>query len=194
MGMAQRTTVVVVADHGEAFGEHGTKYHGFRLYREEIEVPLIICDLGGNLPPLPDAPGAASTLDVAPTVLDLAGLPVPSSMRGRALFRNAAPLPATYCICVPEVRRKSRYAIGRLEALVTLEEKLIVHGAGAAEYYDLAKDPCEKDDLVDEKRERVAELLAKLERIRASVEPAPAPTFSTDPDTIDKLRALGYIK
>lgn len=194
MGMAQRTTVVVVADHGEAFGEHGTKYHGFRLYREEIEVPLIICDLGGNLPPLPDAPGAASTLDVAPTVLDLAGIPVPSSMRGRALFRNVAPAPAAYCICVPEVRRKSRYAIGRLDALVTPEEKLIVHGAGAAEYYDLAEDPYEKEDLVDEKPERVAELLATLERIRASVEPAPAPTFSTDPETIDKLRALGYIK
>jgi hypothetical protein len=92
------------------------------------------------------------------------------------------------------VRRKSRYAIGRLEALASPEEKLIVHSAGAAEYYDLAEDPYEKDDIVDEKRERVAELLATLERIREGVEPAPAPTFSTDPDTIDKLRALGYIK
>jgi arylsulfatase A-like enzyme len=194
MGMGQRTTVVVVADHGEAFDEHGIKYHGFRLYREEIEIPLIICDLGGNLPPLPNAPGLTSTLDVAPTLLDLAGIPTPPSMRGRALFRNTEPPTATYCICVPEVRRESKYAIGRLEALVTPGEKLIVHNDGSVEYYDLTADPFEKDDIAHERQERVAALLATLEDIQATVEPAPAPAFSADPDTIDKLRALGYIK
>ena len=194
MGVDRRTMVVVVADHGEAFGEHGTKYHGFRLYREEIEVPLIFCDLGGHLPPLPDAPGPASTLDVAPTILDLAGIRVPHSMRGRALFRDTEPPTATYCICVPEVRRESKYAVGRLEALVTPGEKLIVHNDGSVEYYDLKADPFEKDDVANERRERVAELLATLEGIQTTVEPAPDPTFSTDPDTIDKLRALGYIK
>lgn len=193
-GIAQKTTVVVVGDHGEAFEEHATKFHGFRLYREEVEVPLLFCDLGGHLPPLPDTPRPASTLDVAPTVLDLAGIPVPSSMRGRALFRDAEPPPPTYCICVPGVGRDSEYAIGRLEALVTPGEKLIVHSNGAVEYYGLKTDPYETDDLAAEKQERVAELLATLEVIRATVEPVPAPAFSANPDTMDKSRTLGYIK
>jgi arylsulfatase A-like enzyme len=192
LDLAQSTVVAVVADHGEAFGEHGTKYHGFRLYREEINIPFIICDLGGNLPPINSPPSTISTLDVAPTVLDLAGIPTPRTMRGRALFREAAPAPA-YCVCVPEIRRKSKYAIGRLEALVTSREKLIVHDDNA-EYYDLKTDPHETTNLTKEKPGRVAELRAEMERIQETVEPAPSPTFSTDQDTIDKLRTLGYIK
>jgi arylsulfatase A-like enzyme len=184
-GIAYKTTVVVVGDHGEAFGEHGTKFHGFRLYREEVEVPLLCCDLGGYLPPLPRASRAASTLDVAPTVLDLAGIPVPSSMRGRALFTTAEPAP-TYCICVPEAGRNSKYAIGRLEALVIPGEKLIVHSDGAVEYYDLETDPYETNDLAAEKQERVAELLATLDAVRATVETAPVPAVSANPDTMDK--------
>jgi len=156
-GLAERTIVAVVGDHGEAFGDHGTKYHGFRLYHEEIDVPFIISDLGGNLPTLPVAQRQVTTLDVAPTLLDLAGIPVPSTMRGRALFGDAKPA-AAYCICVPEPLRESKYSIGRLEALVTPEEKLIVHGDGTAEYYDLTKDPGETNDLVGEQPGRVAAL------------------------------------
>ncbi len=193
MGLAQRTTVVVVADHGEAFGEHGTKYHGFRLYREEIGIPFIVCDLGGNLPPVPERPSTVSTLDVAPTILDLAGIPAPPSMRGRALFSNAAPV-AAYCVCVPEARRQSKYAIGRLEAVVSSQEKLIVHADGAAEYYDLATDSHETTNLAETAPERVAALRAALDRVRATVEPAPAPAFSTDQETMDKLRTLGYVR
>jgi arylsulfatase A-like enzyme len=193
MGLAQRTAVVVVADHGEAFGEHGTKYHGFRLYREETAIPFIVCDLGGNLPPAPGRPSTVSTLDVAPTILDLAGITAPSSMRGRALFREAAPA-AAYCVCVPEARRRSKYAVGRLEALVSSHEKLIVHANGTAEYYDLETDPRETINLAEEEPGRVAELRADLERIRETVEPAPAPTFSADRETMDKLRTLGYVK
>jgi arylsulfatase A-like enzyme len=193
MGLAPRTAVVVVADHGEAFGEHGTKYHGFRLYREEIGIPFIVCDLGGNLPAVPVRPSTVSTLDVAPTILDLAGMPAPPSMRGRALFRDAVPR-AAYCLCVPEARRQSKYAVGRLEALVSSQEKLIVHADGTAEYYDLTTDPGETVNLAEAEANRVIELRAALERIKETVEPAPAPAFSTDRETMDKLRTLGYVK
>jgi arylsulfatase A-like enzyme len=191
--LASRTLVLVVGDHGEAFGEHGTKYHGFRLYGEEIRVPFIVCDLGGSLPALPEAPLQVTTLDVAPTILDLAGLPVPRNMRGRALFRNADPTPA-YCICVPDPLRKNKDAVGRMDAFATPEEKLILHADGNAEYYDLAEDPEEKDDSARERPARVAELRAALEVVRAGVEPSPPPTREIDSDTMDKLRALGYIK
>jgi hypothetical protein len=115
-------------------------------------------------------------------------------MRGRALFRDAEPPAATYCICVPEVRRESKYSTGRLEAIVTPEEKLIVHHDGDVEYYDLIEDPLEQNDLADERPERVVSLLLALREAKETVAPAPDPSFSTDPETIDKLRALGYIK
>ena len=93
LGLADRTVVMVVGDHGEAFREHGTQYHGFRLYEEEVRVPFIVGDLGGDLPTPPRPPAMATTLDVAPTLLDLAGLPIPPTMRGRALFSSAAAPP-----------------------------------------------------------------------------------------------------
>jgi choline-sulfatase len=191
--LAPRTLVLAVGDHGEAFGEHGTKYHGFRLYGEEIRVPFIVCDLGGSLPALPEPPLQVTTLDVAPTTLDLAGLAVPRSMRGRPLFRTVEATPA-YCICVPDPLRKNKDAVGRLDALATPEEKLILHADGNAEYYDLAEDPGETTDSARERPARVAELRAALEAVRAGVEPSPPPTREIDSETMDKLRALGYIK
>ncbi len=191
--LASRTLVLAVGDHGEAFGEHGTKYHGFRLYGEEIRVPFIVCDMGGSLP-APAGPSLqVTTLDVAPTILDLAGLAVPRNMRGRPLFRTANATPA-YCIRVPDPLRTNKDAVGRLDAFATAEEKLILHADGKAEYYDLAEDPEETNDLARERPARVAELRAALEAIRAGVEPSPAPTREIDSDTMDKLRALGYIK
>ncbi|NIT36532.1 MAG: sulfatase-like hydrolase/transferase [candidate division Zixibacteria bacterium] len=191
--LAPRTLVLIVGDHGEAFGEHGTKYHGFRLYDEEIKVPFVVCDLGGSLPRLPEPALQVTTLDVAPTTLDLAGLAVPRTMRGRPLFRNADATPA-YCIRVPDPLRKNRDAVGRLDALATPEEKIILRAEGSAEYYDLAEDPGETNDLARERPARVAELRVALEAVRAGVEPSPPPARELDSETMDKLRALGYIK
>jgi len=193
-GLADRTVVLVVGDHGEAFGEHGTKYHGFRLYREEVEVPFIVCDLGGALPDAPDPARRGTTLDVAPTILDLAGLPIPERMRGASLFKPvAAPTPA-FCICVPDPLRESKQSIGRLEALVTPTENIIAHADGVVEYYDLTSDPAEENDLAASAPERVAELRAVLDELRATVDAPPPASRDLDAETADKLRTLGYIK
>lgn len=195
-GLARHTVVLVVGDHGEAFDDHGTKYHGFRLYREETDVPFIVCDLGGDLPTPPVPPNNVSTLDVAPTLLDLAGLPIPPGMRGQALFGLPAaesPVPA-YGICLPDPMRESKHSVGRLEMVATVSEKLIVHHDGTVEYYDLLNDPGEQADLAADNEERVAALRVDLGRVKGSIEPAPAPRRDVDDETVDKLRALGYIK
>jgi arylsulfatase A-like enzyme len=193
-GVAESTVVLVVGDHGEAFREHGTKYHGFRLYREELEIPFIICDLGGQLPKIPEPERRATTLDVAPTLLDLAGLPVPDRMRGHSLFRPLAAPPPAYCICVPDPLRRSRQSIGRLEALVTASDKIIAHADGREEYYDLTEDPAEKNDLAETAPDRVAASRAALDEMRATVERPPPAARDLSDESIDKLRALGYIK
>jgi len=195
LGLAERTVVMVVGDHGEAFREHGTQYHGFRLYEEEVRVPFLVGDLGGNLPRPRHPPAMATTLDVAPTLLDLAGLPIPPTMRGRALFNSApASPPAAYAVCLPDPLRESKYARGRWDMVARPDAKLILAFEGEAEYYDLEDDPGETKNLAAENPEIGAALRAELEALRATVEPAPAPTRAVDEETVTKLRALGYIQ
>jgi TolA-binding protein len=79
--------IVVASDHGESLGAHGEKTHGFFLYDETIHVPLLV--------KLPDNKSAGVVrakvrlVDVAPTVLEVAQIPVPAQMQGQSLLRVA---------------------------------------------------------------------------------------------------------
>ena len=80
------TVVVIAGDHGESFWERGFASHGNHLYDEELKVPLMIrvpknrgLKLGGVVK------GQVGGIDLAPTLLDLAGVPVPPSWKGRSL-------------------------------------------------------------------------------------------------------------
>jgi len=81
-GALNDAIVVVTADHGEEFGDHGGLLHGSTLYEEVIHVPLVIAAAGGARGVGVDEP--VELIDVPPTVLDLAGVPAPSSFRGRS--------------------------------------------------------------------------------------------------------------
>ena len=77
LGLPAGTVVIVVGDHGEAFGEHGTLNHGRRLHDEMVRVPLIV-RAPGRLGAPRIVRGPAGLVDVAPTILELAGVAVPS--------------------------------------------------------------------------------------------------------------------
>jgi len=81
-GRGDDTIVVVTADHGEEFGEHGGEFHGRTVYNEVMHVPLLIHDPGA---PAQVVTTPVSLVDIAPTVLGLAGLPAPAGMNGRSL-------------------------------------------------------------------------------------------------------------
>jgi len=76
--------VAVMADHGEAFGEHGENHHGIFLYDETIHVPLLIKTPGQHTPTKQDA--RVGLVDVAPTILQALKLPVPNTMQGQPLL------------------------------------------------------------------------------------------------------------
>jgi len=86
------TAVIVVADHGESLGAHGEDAHGILLYDETIHVPLLI-----KLPESQPAAKPATTrvaakvrlVDIAPTLLEIAAIPVPSQLPGQSLLRIA---------------------------------------------------------------------------------------------------------
>ena len=80
--LGARTVVILTGDHGEAFGEHGEYFHGAEIWDEVVRVPLVIRVPG-------KAPRRISTrvshVDIAPTVLELAGLPPDKGARGRSM-------------------------------------------------------------------------------------------------------------
>jgi arylsulfatase A-like enzyme len=86
-GLAERTYLLVSADHGEGFGEHGTFNHAATAYEELVRVPLFLY-LPGREGRLLDTP--VTLMDVGPTVLDLFGLPTPGFWMGQSLLPLAA--------------------------------------------------------------------------------------------------------
>lgn len=87
--------IVFTADHGEEFQEHGGWDHGLTLYEEQIHVPLIVKYPGGERAGqvITDL---ARALDIAPTILDVAGLPIPAAMQGRSLYAAGEALPYAF--------------------------------------------------------------------------------------------------
>ncbi|HEX6200568.1 MAG TPA: sulfatase, partial [Thermoanaerobaculia bacterium] len=69
----ERSTVILLSDHGEGLGDHGEKEHGVLLYREDLQVPLLV-KLPGNRRAGSSVAEPVQLVDVAPTVLELAGL------------------------------------------------------------------------------------------------------------------------
>jgi arylsulfatase A-like enzyme/Tfp pilus assembly protein PilF len=83
-GLFDNSLIAVMADHGEAFGEHGEKHHGIFLYDETIHIPLLFKLPGQHNATRVDA--RVGLVDVAPSILSALHLPLPDAMQGRSLL------------------------------------------------------------------------------------------------------------
>jgi arylsulfatase A-like enzyme len=201
LGLADRTIIVVTGDHGESLGEHGIYFGHAGLYEPSLRVPLVIWGPGRVPQRRHDDP--VSSLDVAPTVLGLAGLPVPSTMQGRDLFGDAPA--AIEIISVANHGRQIMLRDGRWKLIRTLEGFYYVDAfaprAGDRELYDLLADPAERVNLAGSRPEIAARLDAKVEawlavqsnngsrRERLHGRPA-----GLSREQREGLRALGYVE
>jgi arylsulfatase A-like enzyme len=143
------TIVILAADHGEEFDEHGGRYHGSSLYEEQIRIPLIV-SIPGVAPHVVD--GQVELIDVTPTVLNLLDIPVPARMRGTDLGPWLATPPAPADRLPPafaELEDKRMVSFGHEKLLCDLHW-------GFCAYYDLATDPHERHNLAEERPERAA--------------------------------------
>ena len=187
LGVRDSTVIIVTADHGEEFQEHGRLQHGMHLYDELIRVPLLV--VGPGIP-RERAPEQAQGIDIFPTVAALLGVSTPPGLPGQNLLGPRAARPA-----VSETNR-GRLPDGtgvELLSLRTPQWKLI--WAPAVDRYtlfDLVHDPAERADRAATAPER-AELAARLAHWRTTA-PAPLPSDSRDPAAAEKLRALGYVQ
>jgi len=193
-GLADSTLVVFTADHGEEFWEHGRHGHGRQLFEESIRVPLVFAAPGLEAR---RAEAPVALIDVAPTILDLLGLPAPAASQGRSLAGGAAD---------GERRLHVRLDRGddRVDALIAHPWKLIRDGAsGRSALFDLRGDPRERRDLAAVEARRVdalnRELAARAEanarqRARLGGEAAPVPSDALPAEARQALEALGYLE
>jgi len=150
-GILENTIICVAGAYGEAFGEHGNKYHGFNVYREDVHVPLIFYDGGADLPPTRISNTfPISTLDVAPSLLDLAGIPISNTMQGRSLFAEGADRKYGFSAAIPDPTRAHSVPYNGVYAVYSTEAKLIRFVPDETELYNLTEDPGEVHNLADE--------------------------------------------
>jgi arylsulfatase A-like enzyme len=183
LGLRDRTLVVVTADHGEGFGEHGLLLHTTTLYEELIHVPLIVRFPRGT-GPLPSRwRGVVELRDVTATIARTFGLPGPAGLLGA--LRGTGGRQAVARSWTAEGDR----ALG---ALITDRYKLVVdRRSRRLELYDLAGDPGETTDLAGTERAVAVRLVRELRRGEGvSMGRRGRPL---DDETIRRLRALGYV-
>ena len=189
-GHLEDTLVVVVGDHGEALGAHKELDHGFFLYDEVVQIPLMIAGPGV---PSRVVPNQVRIVDVMPTALELLDVEAPASVQGTSLVPLSRGRELQLLALSESWYPRYHYGWSELKAVRDGRYKLIQ--APRRELYDLAQDPGEIEDLAAEQPQRADALERALEKMLRQVtsEDASRGPTAIDPETEERLRALGYI-
>lgn len=164
-GVYERSIIAITADHGEEFREHGGWWHGTSLYEEQVHVPLIV-KRAQEPAPGRHRTDVTRTLDIAPTLVAAAGLPLPETFQGIDLFDGSVNEP---------ILAEEDLEGNRLTSIHSGEWKLITanqdnpRGLAPVELFNLTEDPREHSNLATHEGGRVTEMLAQLEQFRARI-------------------------
>jgi len=182
-GLADDTVIVFAADHGEGLWDHGLRMgHGFSLYGEQLEVPLIIH--GPGVPPGEDRV-LARNLDIAPTLLALAGIGIPESMEGVDLL-DAPEATVAYSEDMAYGFEQKSLRDKRFKYVMSVVAEM------EPMLFDKSVDPDELADLSGRMPEIAAFYAAEIDSLRAGIESCNRSRVMVDEATRRKLRALGY--
>ena len=209
LGRLDNTLIVFMSDHGEEFLEHGRHFHGYTTYGEMLNVPLMLW-WPGVLPPT-RVDEIVESIDVYPTVLELARIAVPEQAQGQSLLPLLAdpqapsrlgwqPRPA---MAERAIDRGGLHAVEvESYAIVTEEWKLIrntTRPEGWPEYelYSSVDDPLDQNDVAAEHPDVVEQLAAEIDAwlemaLAERVEETSASDMS--PEELARLRSLGYVE
>ena len=202
-GLYDGAVIAVMADHGEALGEHGEATHGIFLYDETIQVPLLF-----KLPKERSAGKRIEThaqlVDVLPTILRAVGIAIPPQVQGQSLLTMLRPPPAKEGAGQEQTALPDRPAYSEsdyphrtfgwssLHALRT--GKYLFIDAPRKELYDQSVDPKSEHNLSATSAAVADTLASQLDAFRQRTSSAgEAPSVSADPELQEKLSALGYV-
>ena len=187
------TMVVVLADHGEEFWDHGSVLHAHTVFQELLHVPLLM-----RVPALEKQAHRisqrVSLVDVVPTLLELLALPVPTGLKGISL------VPLLHGESEPShpLFAEGYASHAKLQSVIDGDLKLIRNiDTDAVSLFDLAADPAEKNDIATSRPADVARMRALLASTlgasRGVVQDPMGLPNDVDTKTKDQLRHLGYI-
>jgi len=204
-GLYDRTIIAFTADHGESLGEHGIYFDHRRLFEDTIKVPLIL-EIPGMKEKGLRVSAMTDSIDILPTLLDLLGIEKPGRIRGRSLLeiikgndrdqedpksfaelfnQFSASIRTPKYKFIKELRTMGIYGYLRGRPITT---------QGKVHLYDIANDPAELMNLA----EKYPDLISMFERQysawledRLDLPKSKKPRM--DAETIERLRALGYI-
>ncbi len=201
-GLYDGAVIAVMADHGEALGEHGEDTHGFFLYDETIHVPLLI-----KLPAAAEKRAAGKHIesrvqlvDVLPTILQAVGIAVPKEVQGESLLAIMTPKPAD---AAPETvpdrpayaetdYPQRTYGWSSMRSLRT--GKYLYIKAPRQELYDQSTDPKAEHNLSSSSTAVTNTLAGQLDAFRQKTSSSrEAPKVAADPAAQQNLAALGYL-
>ncbi len=194
-GLYDPALIVLTADHGEEFYEHGGWWHGTTLYDEQINVPLIMKPPAGRgragVPV-----GLVRHLDIAPTLLAVAGVPIPEEMQGRVLE-----LAAPDGDGAAAVFSEQDFEGNVIRSVRTAQWKLIEANEGnprglpPEQLFRVAEDPGEQRSLYETQRNEAARLAASMDDLarEAAKYARAAEQRGIDGAMEQRLKALGYV-
>ncbi len=201
--LLEETLIIITSDHGEEFLDHGGMDHFLTMYQEILRVPLIFH--GPGVPAGRRIETPVSLVDLAPTILSLAGLDsnfvtdgldlspllrgdAPSAFNEREIFGEASG-GLTYALMMDQI-----FPVFRS---IRLGNHKLIHNSKTKSWslYDLGEDPKEIRDVAQEKPELVEALAARMAQRYEGFDPSPAPSerVELNREELEHLRALGYV-
>jgi arylsulfatase A-like enzyme len=196
LGIADRTLTILTADHGQSISEHGYIGHDRELYRDIMQIPLIF-HFPGRIPGGMKIDNQVQSIDIMPTTLDLLGIGTHEVCSGRSLM--------------PLILSRSRVSEDPDVYLETLHPrlnkmKLVGLSSGNYKYfrgiegereelYRIDTDPQEKENLLIQMPQKAEEMRNKLlELLEGMKDKADTREIPLDPQTMEAMKALGYIQ
>ena len=183
-GLYDDSFVVLLSDHGEGLDDHGEDEHGLLLYRESLEVPLLV-KLPGNELANTTIDGPVQLVDLVPTLAERIGSVLPTDLHGASLFDSATPRTIYSESYYPQIH----FGWQPLQSLAVDGQHYL--RSSVPELYDLAVDPAERHDRLAFDRRKAHEMKQRVEPLLRPLE-APDATRA-DAATRAELAALGYL-
>lgn len=188
------TLIAVMADHGESLGAHGENTHGIFLYDETLHVPLVV-----KLPANRDAGARVETraqlIDVAPTILQIAGVAIPKEVQGESLLKFVGPASAQAPADRPAYAETDyphrAFNWSSLRALRT--GKYLYIASPVPELYNQDSDPAEVHNLASDSKAVAQTLGSQLDAFREKTGQTLVELAKPDPEQMKKLQSLGYV-
>jgi arylsulfatase A-like enzyme/Tfp pilus assembly protein PilF len=183
--------IVIASDHGESLGAHGEESHGIFLYDETIHVPLMI-KLPQNLNAGKRVTARARLVDIAPTMLEIAGVPIPSQMQGQSLLRIAKTNTDQPVYSASDFSQRA-FGWSALESWRA--GKYLYIRAPKPELYDLSIDPGASHNLAPTSKATLETIAGQLDAFdrRFSDSGKTAGGSELTSSEMQKLASLGYV-